>query len=479
MTDRFDELFEAAPHHRLRNCFELDYQPPYSWQTEFHNAGATFPRRAILAANRVGKTRCIGQEVAIHLTGWYPQGWAGKMFSRPIDACVVARTNEDLRNIVQKELFGEFADGKRTPDGTGWVPANSLGRCTFRNCGVADVIDTIKVRHASGGWSKVMCKSYMQGALHFQGFAIDLGWLDEEPEDEDIVPEFMTRLMDRRGILLFSNTPLLGMSEIVRMFLERKPGTWYVNVGWDQAPHLTEKDRQEYLATYPEHQRKTRTTGTPLMGTGAVYPVEDSEIACDPFPIPDHYRQIVGVDFGIDHHGAAARIAYDADMDVVYVVDCYRKRDWVPLQHAARINAWGKWIPVSWPHDGMIRDKAGGKPIADQYRAHDVNMVEVPACYSEDKLGGQPREPVTLQILERMRTGRFRVFRGLSEWFEEKRMLHRKDGKIVPKNDDLESATRYAVMMLRYATSAKESQVKRPAVVEQTSYDPFAMLQAR
>ena len=50
-----------------------------------------------------------------------------------------------------------------------------------------------------------------------------------------------------------------------------------------------------------------------------------------------------------------------------------------------------------------------------------------------------------------MRTGRFKVFNHLNDWFEEKRMLHRKDGKIVPERDDIESATRYAVMMLRCA----------------------------
>ena len=62
-----------------------------------------------------------------------------------------------------------------------------------------------------------------------------------------------------------------------------------------------------------------------------------------------------------------------------------------------------------------------------------------------------------------MRTGRFRVFEHLDEWFAEKRLLHRKDGRIVARNDDLESATRYAVMMLRYAVSDVEMDMQRTA----------------
>src|SRR5215211_3239412 len=43
------------------------------------------------------------------------------------------------------------------------------------------------------------------------------------------------------------------------------------------------------------------------------------------------------------------------------------------------------------------------------------------------------------------------VFADLLDWFEEFRLYHRKDGKVVKIGDDLMSATRYGVMMLRYA----------------------------
>jgi hypothetical protein len=42
----------------------------------------------------------------------------------------------------------------------------------------------------------------------------------------------------------------------------------------------------------------------------------------------------------------------------------------------------------------------------------------------------------------------------LNEWFEEFRLYHRKDGRVHKEGDDLMSATRYAVMMLRYAATS-------------------------
>jgi len=50
-----------------------------------------------------------------------------------------------------------------------------------------------------------------------------------------------------------------------------------------------------------------------------------------------------------------------------------------------------------------------------------------------------------------MESGRFKVFKHLNDWFEKFRLYHRKDGRVHKEGDDLMSATRYAVMMLRFA----------------------------
>jgi hypothetical protein len=55
------------------------------------------------------------------------------------------------------------------------------------------------------------------------------------------------------------------------------------------------------------------------------------------------------------------------------------------------------------------------------------------------------------EMLERMQTGRWKVFSYLEDWFGEFRLYHRKDGLIVKANDDRISAARYALMMKRFA----------------------------
>jgi len=59
-------------------------------------------------------------------------------------------------------------------------------------------------------------------------------------------------------------------------------------------------------------------------------------------------------------------------------------------------------------------------------------------------------------LLQRMENDQFKVFSTLGDWWEEFRMYHRKEGKIVPLRDDLMSATRYATMSLRFAVSGED-----------------------
>jgi hypothetical protein len=75
-----------------------------------------------------------------------------------------------------------------------------------------------------------------------------------------------------------------------------------------------------------------------------------------------------------------------------------------------------------------------------------------------------------MDMLDRMKTGRFKVLRHLGDWFEEFRLYHRRDGRVVKEGDDLMAATRYALMMLRHArTEARLESFRRPIVMPQLS----------
>lgn len=435
------------------------YQP-YPWQKEFHHAKAS--ERMLMAANQVGKTSSAAAEVVYHLIGRYPDWWQGHRFDHPVIVWTGSPTNETSRDIVQAELLGEMGENF----GTGLIPKRYIvGKPKMRQAGVSDVIDSVKVRHSSGGLSSLVHKTYEQGWQKWQGKRVHVVWLDEEPskgehptpEDYRILTESETRILSNDGILLVTFTPLHGVTPLVEHFQEGKPDTFLIGATWDDAPHLTEEKKASLRARYPAHETDARTKGIPMLGEGKVFRVKEEDIVCEPFEIPAHYARIAGCDFGIDHPAAGAWVAWDRDRDVIYVYDCYRKSDEMPLYHAAEFKNRGSWIPIAWPHDGHQRDKGSGKELQRLYRDAGANMLPKSARYAKkpgDKMeagGGQPQEPIIMEVEERMRTGGFKVFRTCSKLLEEIRFYHRKNGKLSATKDDTLKATFYAVMMRRYA----------------------------
>jgi hypothetical protein len=220
----------------------------------------------------------------------------------------------------------------------------------------------------------------------------------------------------------------------------------------DDAEHYTPEQRAAIIASYPAHEREARVKGIPALGSGRIFPLTEESITCAPFPIPDHWPQLGGMDFGWDHPFAAVALAWDRDADAVYVTRAYREREATPVVHAAALRPWGDWLPWAWPHDGLQHDKGSGAALADQYGAQGLNMLPERAHYiTTDGRKEFGVEAGIADMLTRMQTGRFKVFGHLADWFGEFRLYHRKDGKVVKQMDDLLSATRYGVMMLRHA----------------------------
>jgi hypothetical protein len=216
----------------------------------------------------------------------------------------------------------------------------------------------------------------------------------------------------------------------------------------EDAEHYTPEQRASIIASYPEHEREARVKGIPTLGSGRVFPIADEKITVDAFNIPADWAQINGVDFGWDHPFAAVRCAWDRDNDTWYVITAYRESRSTPVIHSAAIKPWGDWIPCAWPHDGLQHDKGSGEALAQQYRDQGLNMLPERATFED---GGNGVEAGVIEMLDMMQTGHFKVFSHLKEWFDEFRLYHRKDGKIVKERDDLLSATRYAFMMKRFA----------------------------
>lgn len=429
--------------------FRLADYTPYPKQQEFHAAGANLAikERLLIAGNQLGKTWSAANETAMHLTGLYPEWWKGATFPHATTGWAASETSQGTRDTVQRLLLGPPGAW-----GTGAIPADKIISIKRSTHGVADQVETILVRHVSGKASRVTLKTYDQGRERWQGETLDFVWFDEEPP-LDIYIEGLTRTNATEGIVWVTFTPLKGMSEVVKRFLvEKAPGTHVTTMTIEDALHYTPAQRAAIIAMYPAHEREARTKGVPTLGSGAVFPVAESMIVIPPMQIPDFWPRINGLDFGWDHPTAASQLAWDKDADVIYVVRDYRQREAVPAIHAAAVKPWGSY-PVAWPHDGLQHDKGSGEQLAGQYRTHGLPMLPERATFED---GSNGVEAGVSEMLERMQTGRWKVFSTCTSWLEEFRLYHRKDGLIVKEADDVISASRYGYMMRRFASVAKK-----------------------
>lgn len=434
-----------------------DYRP-YPKQRDFHAAGATYRERLLQAANQVGKTLSAGFEVAMHLTGLYPGWWQGKRFDRPTVGWAAGITGESTRDNPQRILLG-----RPMAHGTGTIPKDCIIEAKRSAHGVEDSMDHIKVRHVSGGTSVVSFKSYEKGREKWQGETLDWVWFDEEPP-EDIYTEGLTRTNATMGPVFLTFTPLLGMSNVVMKFAADKGQvTRHTTImTLDDAEHYTPEQRLAIIESYPEHERDARSKGIPILGSGRIFPVPEDRISESGLLIPAHWPRICGLDFGWDHPAAAVWMAWDRDADVVHVYDCYRIRESTPAMQSPSIRGRGHWIPIAWPHDGLNHEKGSGESLAALYRKEGLNMLAVRATFED---GTNSVERGVLDMLTRMNKGQLKVAAHLNDWWEEFRMYHRQDGKIVKLRDDLMSATRYGMMMLRLAAVEVEPVVHEQQVI--------------
>lgn len=189
----------------------------YVKHLEFFRAGRLHRERLFMAGNRVGKTDTGLYEDVLHLTGEYPDWWEGRRFNVPIEAWLACETNALTRDVLQAKLMGPSGNY-----GIGFLPFDSIVHTT-RKSGIADALDTVFIRHRSGGVSACGFKSYAEGRENFQGTAKHLVHFDEEPTQSVYVEANLRTMIvpgtPDGGLMIVTFTPLNGHTEVVDSFL--------------------------------------------------------------------------------------------------------------------------------------------------------------------------------------------------------------------------------------------------------------------
>lgn len=207
---------------KRRNTNKLKHYAPYGKQRAFHAAGAHHSERLFMAGNQLGKTIAGGAECAMHLTGRYPDWWDGQVFEKPTIMWASGVTGESTRDNPQRILVGPPTNEEAW--GTGMIPKDALSDWN-RAMGVPNLLDNVTVKHGGGGdvqagESVLSFKSYEKGREKWQGPTVDCVWFDEEPP-LSIYTEGLTRTNrgQRSQFTMITFTPLMGMSDVVSLFL--------------------------------------------------------------------------------------------------------------------------------------------------------------------------------------------------------------------------------------------------------------------
>lgn len=419
----------------------------YHKHWEFFKAGKTHRFRVLGGGNGSGKSFTGSVELTYHMTGEYPEGWEGHTFKKAIKVWVICESGSLWRDSMQQALLGSVGEEL----GTGLIRKELL-HDTKSMPGVPGAVGQILVKHKSGGISSVTVKTFEMGRNQFQAATLDLLIFDEEPP-EDIYAECVMRTRGVKGVrepgkVMMMFTPLKGLSDVVLRYLPNgrfpvngthpeHPDRYAIAISWDDAPHLTEEDKQTMIAEMPPNERDARTKGIPALGSGRVYPISEDDVQVKPFAIPEYFPRAYCLDFGWNNT-AAVWLAQDPTTQIIYAYSTYKRGKLPDSQHAYAIKERGEWMSgAADPSGGGRRDD--GRMRIDYYRSLGLDLHP----------GYNSLIPGISQVYNMLEAGTLKFFSNLTDLLDEFRVYRydsRDPNKIARNQDDhLLDALRYGI----------------------------------
>lgn len=211
---------------------------------------------------------------------------------------------------------------------------------------------------------------------------------------------------------------------------------YLVTCGWDDVPHLDADAKKDLLDATPPHLRDARSKGIPSLGSGAIYPVQESEIIVDPFDIPRHWPCAYALDVGWNKT-AAIWGAKDRQSNIIYIFSEHYQGAAEPAVHAQAIRARGDWMRGCIDPASRGRSQKDGTSLMDAYM--NLGLTLTPA--------NNAVETGIYEVWRRMSGGGLKIFSNCRNTLAEYRLYRRdENGRIVKEFDHLMDAMRYLVM---------------------------------
>lgn len=301
--------------------------------------------RWVFGGNRSGKTECGAAETVYLARGTHPY----RKNKPNVFGWVVSPTAQVQRDVAQKKVLHYLR-----PD---WI-ADIVMTSGRKDSPQTGVIDQIVVKNVFGGTSVIGFKSFDQGREKFQGSSLDFVWFDEEPPKE-IYEECLMRVIDKRGDIFGTMTPLKGLTFLYEeIYLNRKnnPEIWYEFMEWADNPYLSPKEIKLMESTLDESTLQSRKLGRFCTREGLVYPEFDERVhVVQPFPVPPEWQDNISIDPGLKNPLSAHWYAVDYDDNVYVIAEHYAAGKDIDY-HAQAIHAISE--SLCWKRDGKGRVSA-------------------------------------------------------------------------------------------------------------------------
>lgn len=372
-------------------------------QVSFHESDKRI--KAFFGGNRVGKTVAGAVEAVCHALGY-------DRFRKlePSSGWVVSLTNEVQRDVAQKEVLKWLPKKEIAPNGiyvrhgTKSDPENAI-------------IDFIKLKNGQ----TIGFKTCEQGREAFQGTSKGWIWFDEEPSLE-IFQECQMRVLDTRGDIWFTMTPLKGLTFVYNLvYLNERndPDIEYWMAEWEDNPWLSKEEIDKLIATMPEEEREARQYGRFTSLCGFAFNELRKEVHIKkPDPVPDWYKRYVSMDYGFD---SLAVLWYWIDrFGHARIYRALRKKNLIITDAAKEILKFtgNEKIDAFYaPPDLWIRQKDTGKSAAMIFYEHGITLQRA----SNDRENGwlnvhewlRPYETKNVQTGETFKTANLTFDEGL------------------------------------------------------------------
>lgn len=305
------ELLRRRTEERIRY-----FRPNPGAQEAFLHSITTHREVAYFAGNKSGKTYTAAYATVAAALGSDARKYGmTPLYERPI-AAWVGSVNYKVQREAAQPLVLHF------------LPPKEIKKIHWLQNGTIDFIALIN-------GSTIGFKTYDQGREAWQGPVKDWIWMDEEGP-EAVIKEARSRLTGANSKLIFTLTPLLGLSYLYHEFFE-SPIFYRTHVTgstYENKEHLDPLylKAQEQL---PEDEQQSRLYGNFVRLGGLVYKEFDAQTHVLPHfePNTKDFLFLQGMDFGADHPTAFVMAGIDQDQNV-YVFREYKKADLPIGDHA-------------------------------------------------------------------------------------------------------------------------------------------------